>query len=606
MLRRLEVDRLAREMAPPPSSFGRGRGMPVVKPKNMKGTLVRIWELTKGHRKGLGWILLLSAFSSGSAILSPYIIGQAVNCVYAGETAIQILIILAALYLSDWLVRFLQQFFMAFIGQRVILHIRKTLFAKMKDLPLSFFDSKQHGELMSRLTNDVDNISTTISDSLTQLMTYVFTILGVLVIMLSLSPLLTCVAFVSVGLIFLLTKTVTSHTRKLFAEQQAALGQLNGQVEESVSGLSMVKAFGREEKLLMQFEENNRHLYDVATRAQIWSGYLMPITNVINNLNYVLIAVISGVMAANDMIGVGLISSFLLYSKQFSRPFVDIANIYNNFQTAVAGAERVFEILDEECEPEDIPDALPLDNPKGEVVFDHVTFGYLPGQPILRDVSIRLDAGMKVAVVGSTGAGKTTFINLLTRFYDVNEGSIFLDGHDLREYRMLDLRRAFGVVLQDTALFEMSIKDNICYGREDVPFEEVIRAAKMTGADSFIRRLPNGYDTVLKQGGAQLSQGERQLLTIARAVLTNAPILILDEATSSVDTVTEQRIRRAMLEITKGRTSIIIAHRLSTIRDSDLILLMENGQIVEKGNHEELLALNGRYAKMYRTQIGQE
>ena len=271
----------------------------------------------------------------------------------------------------------------------------------------------------------------------------------------------------------------------------------------------------------------------------------------------------------------------------------------------MAGAERVFEILDEETEPEDGPDALPLTDPVGEVIFDQVGFGYLPDQPVLRDVSVHLEAGTRVAVVGSTGAGKTTFINLLTRFYDVNSGRILLDGQDLRDYRMADLRRAFGVVLQDTALFGMSIRDNICYGRENVPFEQVVKAAEMAGADSFIRRLPQGYDTVLKQGGAQLSQGERQLLTIARAVLTNAPILILDEATSSVDTVTEQRIRRAMLEVTKGRTSIIIAHRLSTIRDSDLILLMENGQIAESGNHEELMALNGRYAKMYRTQIGQ-
>lgn len=597
---------MAREMTPPPGGFGRARGMQVVKPKNMKGTLLRLLELTKGKRKGLGWIFLLSAFASGSAILSPYVIGIVVNHINAGEAVQQLLVLLAALYLSDWLVRFLQQFFMAAIGQKMILHIRKTLFSKMKDLPLAFFDSKRHGELMSRLTNDVDNISTTISDSLTQLMTYVFTIVGVLIIMITLSPALTCVAFLSVFLIFILTKTVTKYTRKYFSMQQVVLGRLNGQVEESISGLSMVKAFGREERLLEQFEENNVRLCDVATKAQIWSGFLMPLMNVINNLNYVLIAVISGVMATNGVISIGLISSFLLYSKQFSRPFVDIANIYNNFQTAVAGAERVFEILDETSEPEDVPDALRLDNPVGEVVFNHVTFGYLPGQQILKDVSVRIEAGMKVAVVGSTGAGKTTFINLLTRFYDVDDGSILLDGHDLREYRMEDLRRAFGVVLQDTALFEMSIKENICYGREDVCFEQVQKAAKMAGADSFIRRLPKGYDTVLKQGGAQLSQGERQLLTIARAVLTNAPILILDEATSSVDTVTEQRIRRAMLEITKGRTSIIIAHRLSTIRDSDMILLMENGQIVEKGNHEQLLALGGRYAQMYRTQTGQE
>lgn len=596
---------MAKEMTPPSGGFGRmGRGMQVVKPRNMKGTLFRLWKLTRGQRKGLGGILLLSAGSSASAILSPFLIGQTVNSIDVGNGAGWLVILLAGLYLSDWLVRFLQQFFMATIGQRVILHIRKTLFSKMKDLPLAFFDRRKSGELMSRLTNDVDNISTTISDSLTQLMTYFFTILGVLSIMLYLSPLLTCVAFPAVGLIFLLTKTVTKHTRKLFAAQQAALGRLNGQVEESVSGLTMVKAFGREERLLEQFEENNRQLRDVATKAQIWSGYLMPLTNVINNLSYVMIAVISGVMASHDLIGVGMISSFLLYSKQFARPFVDIANIYNNFQTAVAGAERVFEILDEETEPEDGPDALPLEHPVGDVTFEHVTFGYLPERPVLKDVSIHLNAGMKVAVVGSTGAGKTTFINLLTRFYDVNDGRILLDGHDLRDYKMADLRRSFGVVLQDTALFGMSIRDNICYGRENVPQEQVVKAAVIAGADSFIRRLPHGYDTILEQGGAQLSQGERQLLTIARAVLANAPILILDEATSSVDTVTEQRIRRAMLEITQGRTSIIIAHRLSTIRDSDLILVMENGQIAEQGNHDELLQLNGRYAMMYRTQAG--
>ena len=594
---------MAKEFTPPPS--GRmGRSLHAVKPKNMKGTLMRLWQLTRGHRKGMGWILLLSGLASGSSILSPYLIGEAVNRIDAGKPAQQIILLLAAMYVCDWLVRFLQRFFMASIGQRVILHIRHVLFSKMKNLPLSFFDRHRHGELMSRLTNDIDNISTTISDSLCLLMTYAFTIVGVLFAMLRMNVLLTGVAFISVILIFLLTKMITSRTRKLFAAQQAALGRLNGQVEESISGLSMVKAYSREGRLMDQFEQNNQHLYDVATRAQIWSGYLMPLTGVINNLNYVLVAVVSGVLAARGHIDVGMISSFLLYSRQFSRPFVDIASIYNNFQSAVAGAERVFEILDEACEPEDAPDALPLQNPVGEVEFEHVTFGYDPEHPVLKDVSIRLEAGMKVAVVGSTGAGKTTFINLLTRFYDVDGGRILLDGHDLRDYRMADLRKAFGVVLQDTALLGTTIRDNICYGREDVPMEQVERAAKMAGADSFIRRLPQGYNTVLKQGGAQLSQGERQLLTIARAVLANAPILILDEATSSVDTVTEQRIRRAMLEITKGRTSIIIAHRLSTIRDSDLILLMEDGRIVEKGNHEELLALGGRYAQMYLTQTG--
>lgn len=597
---------MSKEMAPPPSSFGKGqRGKPVVKPKDMKGTLRRLWELTQGQRQGLGWLMLLSAVASASTILSPLLIGTAVTAIDTGNPALQLLILLAALYLTDWLVRFLQQFFMAAIGQRIILHIRSTLFEKMKALPLSFFDSRQHGELMSRLTNDVDNISTTISDSLTQLMTYGFTIIGILCIMLRLSLPLTCIAFISVWLIFLLTRTITKHTRRLFAQQQQILGKLNGQVEESISGLNMVKAFGREAEMTEQFEESNARLCQVATKAQIWSGFLMPLTNVINNLNFVIVAVVSGILAAYGRISVGLISSFLLYSRQFSRPFVDIANIYNNFQTAVAGAERIFEILEEQPEPADAPDALPLTAPRGEVEFSHVTFGYQAQEPVLKDVSFRVPAGTRVAVVGSTGAGKTTLINLLTRFYDVNSGSILLDGRDLRQYRLQDLRRTFGVVLQDTALFGMSVRDNISYGNKDVLPERIRAAAKTAGADSFIRRLPQGYDTILTQGGAALSQGERQLLTIARAVLQEAPILILDEATSSVDTVTEQRIRRAMLTITRGRTSFIIAHRLSTIRDSDLILLIEDGRISEKGTHEELMELNGRYAGMYRTQMGE-
>ena len=588
---------------PAPSRMG-NRGMPVVKPKNMKGTLRRLWELTKGHRQGLGWILLLSGLASGSAVLSPYLIGRIVNLIDKGSPYLAVLSILAAFYIGDWLIRFMQQFFMAAIGQKMILHIRNSLFVHMEKLPLSFFDARQHGELMSRLTNDVDNISTTISDSLTQLMMYAFTIVGIFSMMVSMSPLLTGIALFAVFFIFLLTKAVTKKTRVLFRRQQEILGRLNGHVEESISGIQVVKSFRQEQEMIARFIEENDAFCQVATKAQICSGYLMPITNVINNINYVVIAAVSGLLAAGGMLTVGDISSFLLYSRQFARPFVDIANIYNNFQTAVAGAERIFEIFDKEPEPEDKADALPLEHPGGTVAFCNVNFGYQENKQILKGIDLNIAAGTKVAVVGPTGSGKTTLINLLTRFYDVSEGAILLDGHDLRDYRMKDLRDAFGVVLQDTALFGISIRDNISYGKEGVPLERIVRAAKVAGADSFIRRLPQGYDTVLTQGGAELSQGERQLLTIARAVLCDAPIMILDEATSSVDTVTEQHIRKAMLTITEGRTSFIIAHRLSTIRDSDLIILIKDGRIAEQGNHEQLMALDGEYALMYRTQMG--
>lgn len=590
--------------SPPTGGLGAQRLQAAVKPKNMKGTLSRLWKLTVGYRGGFFWVLLCSAFASASAILSPFLIGKIIEILDVGNPIIFWLLLLAGVYICDWFTRFMQQFLIAKVGQQIISHIRKELFGKLKNLPLSYFDNNTHGDLMSRLTNDVDNISTTISDSLTQLLMLGFTIIGVLGIMLYLNVILTLVALISVILVFILTRAITNRTRMYFRLQQKYLGKMNGEIEEGISGLTMVKAYGREQAMIEQFEKENEMFCNVGTKALIWSGYLMPIMNVINNISFLAVATVSGIMAAKGLIPLSIVSSFVLYSRQLSRPFIDLANIYNTFQTAIAGAERVFEIFDEPPEPADAPDVVSVGKMKGKIQFEHVNFGYNPERLILKDLNLDVPAGTKVAIVGETGAGKTTIINLLPRFYDVTDGRILLDGHDLRNYRRKELRSAFGIVLQDASLFHTSVLENIRYGHADASRAQVEAAAKLAGIDSMIQRLPQGYDTILGEGGSVLSQGERQLITIARAMLADAPILILDEATSSVDTVTEQNIRRAMLVMTEGRTSFIIAHRLSTIRDSDVIILLNQGRIVEMGNHEELMRLNGQYAGLYRTQTG--
>ena len=602
----------AKNYTPPPQQqpgWRRTLGT-VVKPKDFKGTLKRIWSLVNSQRRALIGVFVLSGFISIAAMLTPYLIGKVIDHIKLdgadriSNTAITLILVLLFCYAGDSLFRFIQGFFMASISQKIIKLFRKQLFNHLTKLSISFFDTRQNGDLMSRLTNDIDNVSTTISDSFTQLIQLCFTLMGVLCIMLYLNIWLTLVALIATPLIFVLTKTITKHTKVLFKQQQDILGRLNGHIEENISGILLVKAFSREETVVSEFEILNNQLCETGTKALIWSGYLMPIMNVINNLCFIFVAITGGFMAVKGYITVGIISSFLLYSRQFTRPLNELANIYNTLQSAVAGAERVFEIMDEQPEVADAKNAKDINSLKGELTFEDVVFGYQTDRPIIKKLSLRVEAGTKVAIVGSTGAGKTTIISLLARFYDVNSGRILLDGKDIREYKRKDLRSCFGVVLQDTALFNMSIMENIRYGRRDATDDDVIQAARSANAHSFITRLPEGYNTPVGDGGGTLSQGEKQLITIARAILSNAPIMILDEATSSVDTRTERKIKQAVTRLTEGRTSFIIAHRLSTIRDCDLIVVLEHGEIAEAGNHKELMQQNGIYSTMYKTQTG--
>ncbi|CRK82544.1 ABC transporter ATP-binding protein [Neobacillus massiliamazoniensis] len=603
-----------RPTPPMPPTIGRPGGAhrfrgPVVKPKNLKGTLSRLWDYFGKERKMLSFIFALILVDSAITLLSPYLIGKAVDSMglHTGKVNFNFLemtiVILAVAYVSDAILTFLQGWLMAGVSQRIVRNLRASLFKKLQKLPVSFFDTRAHGDLMSRLTNDVDNVSNTISQSTTQLMSGLIVIIGSLVMMIILSPILTVASLVTVPLVFLLTRTIAKRTSVLFKDQQVQLGKLNGHIEETISGIEIVKAFNHEDKVIEEFEAVNKKLRDVGLRAQIWSGFLMPMMNVINNLGFTLVAVIGGILAVKNIITVGAIASFITYSRQFVRPINDLANIFNVLQSGIAGAERVFEILDEQEEPEDLPNAIPLDHPKGHVVFDHVSFGYRADVPILKDVSFEAPVGSSTALVGPTGAGKTTIVNILTRFYDVTGGRILLDGRDIREYTRDSLRKCFGFVLQDTYLFSGTIKENIKYGKPDATDVEVETAAKMANADPFIKRLPNQYETVLSENGGNLSQGQRQLLAIARVILAKPSLLILDEATSSIDTRTEIHIQEALLTLMENRTSFIIAHRLNTIRDADTIMVIDNGQIIESGSHEALMNQHGRYYNMFFNQF---
>jgi ATP-binding cassette subfamily B protein len=588
---------------------GRGSIRPGEKPKNFKKTLLRLWKYFGGERKLLLLIFVFVILDSLISLLGPYFIGKSIDAMSGLKSMVDFhllfttILLLLFTYVLDGLLTFFQGWLMAGAAQRIIVELRKNLFSKLQKIPISFFDKNTHGEIMSRLTNDIENVSSTISQSTTQLMSAVVTVLGSFVMMLVLSPVLTFVSLITVPLVFLLTKAIAKNTSDLFKEQQTQLGKLNGNIEESISGIQVVKAFNRQQKIIDEFAEINDSLCRVGLKAQILSGFLMPLMNVINNIGFAAVAWVGGILAVKNIITVGIIASFLSYSRQFTRPLNSIASIFNTLQSAVAGAERVFDILDEKEELKDCPGAKVIQNARGHIVFENVCFGYRRDVEILKNINFEVKSGTSVALVGPTGAGKTTIVNLLNRFYDVSCGKIFLDGVDIRKYTRDSLRKCFGIVLQDTYLFTGTIFENIRYGRLDADYSQVKRVAESVGADKFIERLPKGYNTVLQEGGSNLSQGERQIISIARAVLSDPSILILDEATSNIDTRTEIGIQKAMRKLVKNRTSFIIAHRLSTIRYSDIIMVICDGKIVELGNHKELIDKRGVYYDMYYKQL---
>lgn len=516
---------------------------------------------------------------------------------------LQIIAILIAIYILSSLFQFITQWVMSTVAQRTSYQLRKDVDAKLTSLPLRYYDSKTHGEILSRVTNDVDSISNTLQQSITQMITATIQIAGYIVMMLVTSPMLTLIVLVTMPLYVLTTAFAAKKSQKFFASQQKELGELSGHVEEMYAGHKVVKAFGHERESIEEFESVNDRLYEAGWKAQFVSGIMFPMMNFISNIGYVLICVFGGIWMTQNKLRLGDIIAFIQYSRSFTQPIVQTANIANIIQSTVACAERVFEVLDEQEEVPDAEDAVMLKYPRGDVRFDHVDFSYVENEPLITNMNLSLSRGDTIAIVGPTGAGKTTLVNLLMRFYELNEGSILIDGVDIRNIKRNALRGFFGMVLQDTWLFNGTIRDNIAYGREGASMDDIVRAATAAHADYFIRTLPDGYDTVLNEEATNISQGQKQLLTIARAILADPAILILDEATSSVDTRTELLIQKAMVNLMRGRTSFVIAHRLSTIRDAELILVMNHGAIIEQGNHRELLAKGGFYADLYNSQF---
>lgn len=586
------------------------------KAKDFKGTLKRLLTYLKPRRNRLISVVFAAIMSTIFMIVGPKIMGNAITELFEGAygkfqgisgAAInfdkigQILLLLAGLYALSSLFSYVQQYIMSSVAQDTVYDLREDVNKKLEKLPLKYFEGRPNGETLSRMTNDIDTIGSTLQQSLTQFITSIVTIVGIIIMMLSISPLLTLISIISLPLSIFAIRPILKRSQKHFSDQQRKLGQLNGHIEEIYTGHQVVKAFGYEKKASAQFTEVNEELYKAGSKAQFISGIIMPVMFFIGNLSYVLISVVGGILVTQRSISIGDIQAFITYSKQFTQPITQTANIANIIQSTVAAAERVFELLDEEEEMKE-QTTVNIKRANGAVSFEHVDFGY--GEEILiEDMNIDVLPGQTVAIVGPTGAGKTTMINLLMRFYELNGGKITIDGLDTRNMSRNDLRKNFGMVLQDTWLFNGTIKENIAYGKNGATDEEIFAAARTAHADHFIRTLPDGYETILNEEASNISQGQKQLLTIARAVLADPPIMILDEATSSVDTRTEVFIQKAMNRLMEGRTSFVIAHRLSTIKDADLILVMEQGKVIEKGTHSDLLRENGFYAELYNSQF---
>jgi ATP-binding cassette subfamily B multidrug efflux pump len=579
---------------------------PIERAKNRRNTLMRVWGYLRRQKWGLAGVVLLVTLASGLDLVGPYLMGVAIDkYILKGDLPglARLALLMFAVYMATALLVWLRVYLMAAVAQRTVRDLRNDLFAHFQTLSLRYIDQRSHGELMSRLTNDVENVSNVLNESVTSLISSVISIVGVAVVMFIINWRLALVSLVTLPLMGFLSQVVAKRTRRGFQDQQRMLGDINGLIEETITGQRVVKAYCREQAVIDQFEDTNQGLRRASTQAQIFGGVMGPMSNFINNIGFAIVAGAGGWMAVKQMATIGTIASFINYARQFTFPINMIANLYNTIQSAIAGAERVFQIIDEPPEMPDAPDALPLDYVRGEVDFHQVCFGYDTDVPVLKQVNLHAQPGQTIALVGPTGAGKTTIVNLLSRFYDVDSGGIAIDGVDLRKYYKDDVRRELGIVLQDTFLFSDTVMENIRYGRLEASDEEVMAAARLANADQFIHRLQHGYQTPLSERGSNLSQGQRQLLSIARAILADPGILILDEATSSVDTRTEKHIQEAMLRLMHGRTSFVIAHRLSTIREADSILVINNGEIIERGTHKQLTEQKGFYWNMYTSQF---